>query len=114
MWKLTEVMNLEKVETDRKSVEANRKMWKQTEIMNLDKVKTNKKNVETKRKSDGYKWKPTENVLLKNVETSRNCVLQIRKRTENCMSMDSDGFHIIFVKEGKPTEFDFLPDSYSC
>ena len=32
----------------------------------------------------------------------------MRKRTENCILIDSDGFRIIFVKEVnvKPTEFD--------
>ena len=46
MWKLTEIMNLVKVETNRKIVETNRKI-----------VETNRKNVETNRK---------------NVETDRN------------------------------------------
>ena len=31
----------------------------------------------------------------------------MRKRTENCILMDSDGFRILFVKLEKPTEFDF-------
>ena len=53
-------------------------------------------------------------VLLKNVETSRKCVFYMGKLTENCILMYSDGLRIIFLKEVKPTEYDFLPDSLSA
>ena len=61
------------------------------------------------------KLKLTENILFKIVETSsKMCfILYVKKPPENCILMDSDGFRISFVKEVKPTEFDFPPAFHS-